>query len=237
MELLAEFQTHAMHQCRDVCVRQDQVIRLIRQCQLKANECVMDLNKKADRMKKIASDLRDVDRLARYVDQSRLAVDSIVEQLQTLEHLLPSSVIKNIQTPLFNMEKILSTPRMSTTAADSTGKESLSSSTLVTPRMDGDGMSSPYALSITSDLGHPDTEDKQPTVTDDNVTEAEAAAEVEEESEDADGVAENADAKEFPDPMHVASASSILAKSADPDPVMPPVEEENSAAPDEDADG
>ncbi|KAL9642194.1 hypothetical protein ABK040_007196 [Willaertia magna] len=101
IDILAEFQTYSIHQNRSVAVRQDEVLKQLKIVHLKAHETNDHLEQKNQQLQKIASELREVERLDRYVEQNRKYIDFIILQIRELECLLPHNVRASIQTPLF----------------------------------------------------------------------------------------------------------------------------------------
>ncbi|KAF0977226.1 hypothetical protein FDP41_003879 [Naegleria fowleri] len=101
VDICAEFQTNAMHNNRAVAFRQEEVLKLLSHACSKSNATAKFLEKKNAELHHVASELRDVERLDRYVEQTRKYVDLILLQIQELESLLPHSVRAQLDTPLF----------------------------------------------------------------------------------------------------------------------------------------
>ncbi|KAG2387373.1 hypothetical protein C9374_001705 [Naegleria lovaniensis] len=101
VDICAEFQTNAMHNNRAVAFRQDEVLKLLSHTCSKSSTTAKFLEKKNAELHHVASELRDVERLDRYVEQTRKYVDLILLQIQELESLLPHSVRAQLDTPLF----------------------------------------------------------------------------------------------------------------------------------------
>jgi hypothetical protein len=89
IDICAEFQTFAMREAKLIATNQDELISRIRNVHVQTQHANQQMVKKSDGLKKVASALRDVERINRNVEASKQSVVLILKQLQELEELLP----------------------------------------------------------------------------------------------------------------------------------------------------
>jgi hypothetical protein len=112
IDICAEFQTYAMLESKSIASKQDELITRIRNVHVHTQTANQQLVKKSDGLKKVASALRDVERINRNVEASKQSVALIMKQLQELEELLPHHVKAQINTPLFVQTNLIAPPTM-----------------------------------------------------------------------------------------------------------------------------
>jgi hypothetical protein len=112
IDICAEFQTFALREARSIHIRQEDMINKIRNVHVQSQNVNQQMSKKSDGLKKLATALRDVERINRNVEASRQSVATILKQLQELEELLPHHVKAQIKTPLFTNTNVITPPIM-----------------------------------------------------------------------------------------------------------------------------
>ena len=103
IDMMAEFQTHAMQQVKIVASRQEVLVKKITNCKEKSTQCVSAISQKAEKLQKLSASLREVERVSRYIEQTKNDVNIIIAQIKQLEQSLPANVKNSVNTPLFSM--------------------------------------------------------------------------------------------------------------------------------------
>ncbi|KAL0489813.1 prenylcysteine alpha-carboxyl methylesterase [Acrasis kona] len=89
VDLCAEIQTFSLHKTTSIKKTNERIQEDINATLSSSRHVAQVLEKKSDNLKKLASALRDVERINRNVDASKQSVITIMKQLKDLEEILP----------------------------------------------------------------------------------------------------------------------------------------------------